>query len=436
MIERTTLVSESGSRWIDSKGRSLVSMGHAPLYQGKQVWTDGVVIYGYPLAGNTFTDPPKKKKENKAGIVYYESILRDLTDLTAEIKYYKPHGTQLSEYINLLRKSADWELAGYEYSTIPEQWFAGDNVVFWGYDTTDGTDYYFIADAGGGSAYLPYTQSDPLHVAPSFLDLDLDGNSAWFVGEIHNTYNDKDLRGFLFYADRGFNTTSYLQLGLVRQAIQQEVYNNLPHTPEADGRVSTTKWVRYYGHATTGAETDATDDYRDCANGYIINGVYNCDMCVRVSGYILYTPADRDQYTEDFNYYYDIHISGTNYTYQLHQEYTPVQVGDYGIYDGETETMTVTYEVDNVEYTSTIQDIPPSTKVQRIGNSVYVYSPNMRPSSGLYGGYFMYVCHDGIVEELKEPYEVTASRLEYKTDVTEYGKEWSPEEQQGQQEQP
>lgn len=414
MIELTTITGQSGGRWIDGKGRALTSMGHAPLYIGKQVWTDGVVIYGYPLAGNTFTDPQKKKpKENKAGIVYYEHISGDPTDLTAEIQYYKPHGTQISENINLLRKSADWELAG-EY---PSQWFAGNNVVFYAYDTKDGVNYYFVADARGGSAYLPYTQLYPLHVAPNFLELDLNGNSAWFVGSITSTYNDDDLRGFLYYADRGFNTTSRLQLGLIRQEIQQEVYNSLPHTSEADGTINRTEWVKYYDH------TGASNDERDCANGYIINGEYNCDMCVRVRGSIVYTPSVGDPHSEEFDYYYDIHISGTNYTYQPHQAYTPVHVGDCGIYDGEQQTMTVTYEANNARYTSTIQNIPPNTRVQQIGNTVYVYHPENNPILG-----FVYICHDGQVDSLKLPFDVNASRLEYKADVTAYGKAWCPSE--------
>lgn len=411
MIELTTLVSESGGRWIDGKGRSLVNMGHAPLYQGKQVWTDGVVIYGYPLLGTTFTDPPKKKKENKAGIVYFVQISNDLTDLTADINYYKPHGTQVNETIDLLRKSQDWELMTVEL----DEFFAGNNVVFWGCDTIDDVNHYFIADALGGSAYVPVTELRPLRVSPNLWDLDLNGNSAWFVGSISSTYYDEDLRGFLFYADRGCSNTSYLQLGLIRQEIQNALYNELPHTSEADGNIRRSKWVGYYDHSEYGFY---------CANGYIKNGEFNCDMCVEFTGWILYTPENDDPYTEDFDYFYDIHIVGTNYTYVLHEGYSTVAVGDCGTYDGEQQTMTVTYEANNTRYTNVLHDIPVNTRVQQIGNAVYVFNPGINGDSN----YFMYICHDGIVDELTEPYSrVNATRLEYKTDVTAYGRAWCPQ---------
>ena len=88
MIYNTTIIGGEGGVYIGSNGERLISIGRQNVYVGKNVYTDGKIIYGYDIPQMLQKKVVRKKKEKNYIITYilhggYDGYFSGFT-------YYKP----------------------------------------------------------------------------------------------------------------------------------------------------------------------------------------------------------------------------------------------------------------------------------------------------------------------------------------------------------
>lgn len=71
MIYNTTIIGGSGNRWQAADGKFLTAIGRQNIYIGKNVWTDGNIIYGYDLPGYVARKVIRKVKKIYHEIIYF-----------------------------------------------------------------------------------------------------------------------------------------------------------------------------------------------------------------------------------------------------------------------------------------------------------------------------------------------------------------------------
>lgn len=88
MIYNTTIIGGEGGVYIGSNGERLISIGRQNVYIGKNVYTDGAIIYGYDIPQMLQKKVVRKKKEKNYIITNISN--RSYDSYFAGFIYYKP----------------------------------------------------------------------------------------------------------------------------------------------------------------------------------------------------------------------------------------------------------------------------------------------------------------------------------------------------------
>ena len=78
MIYNTTITGGGGGIWYDDRGNMLTAVGNQNIYIGKNVYTDGKVIYGYDM-------PSTMQKPKRSAIARNESVIFGFTGFVNQI---------------------------------------------------------------------------------------------------------------------------------------------------------------------------------------------------------------------------------------------------------------------------------------------------------------------------------------------------------------
>lgn len=160
MIYNTTLHAGAGGVWTDANGKPLIAIGNANLYEGKNVWTDGKIIYGYDIPAFM----PRKIKVKEKGLLIPMSC-----ELASGSNYNY-------SYINLAKQIVG-ELTG-TGETGKTAYFSGENCYLLE-DTSTGVT---ITKADANS---PFTVTIANNMYQSYLkDIGRNGGLVFYNGNI------------------------------------------------------------------------------------------------------------------------------------------------------------------------------------------------------------------------------------------------------------
>ena len=132
MIYNTTIISGSGNSWQGASGENLVVVGGQNIYIGKNVWTDGKIIYGYNIPSFIPKKVIKRKKKVVPTLSYipiYFYVNSDYCDLTYLIpENYSLPGYQYSVTKRLQKPQELQELLEELQITTCKGYFSGENL--------------------------------------------------------------------------------------------------------------------------------------------------------------------------------------------------------------------------------------------------------------------------------------------------------------------
>lgn len=134
MIYNTTIISGSGNSWQGASGENLVVVGGQNIYIGKNVWTDGKIIYGYNIPSSLPKKIIKRKKKVVPTLSYIPIYFYVYSDY-CEITYLIPENYSLSGYqykvTKRLQKPRELdELLQEQQITECYGYFSGENLYF------------------------------------------------------------------------------------------------------------------------------------------------------------------------------------------------------------------------------------------------------------------------------------------------------------------
>ncbi len=133
MIYNTTIISGSGNSWQGASGENLVAVGGQTLYAGKNVWTDGKIIYGYNIPSSL---PKKVIKRKKKAVVptlsyipIYFYVYSDYCEITCLIPENYSLPSSQYEVTKRLEKPRNLQRLLEELQiTTCEGYFSGENL--------------------------------------------------------------------------------------------------------------------------------------------------------------------------------------------------------------------------------------------------------------------------------------------------------------------
>lgn len=132
MIYNTTIISGSGSSWQGASGENLVVVGNQNIYVGKNVWTDGKIIYGYNIPSFIPKKIIKRKKKVVPTLSYipiYFYVYSDYCELTYLIpENYSLTGYQYKVTKRLQKPEELEELLQEQQITTCYGYFSGENL--------------------------------------------------------------------------------------------------------------------------------------------------------------------------------------------------------------------------------------------------------------------------------------------------------------------
>lgn len=431
MIYNTTLASGSGNRWIDAQGRVLTAIGRQNLYVGKNVYTDGKVIYGYFIPSMSITPKPQFKVIPPAPGIYHGIPIwfhssTDQSDREFTLGYFNQPPPISDESASLeMNKCPDVE-------NHKGSWFNGEKLRFNVWYSLENSNYsHFIVDAKTNN-WLRFPDSDDTEVA--ILDLNNAGCGAWVNGYAGNlsyiwVTNSDVTSGFQWKMD-----------DIIEDLKADEEYDHSytevdPVTGEETliyDKVEAQwgQWVEYYNHSRN---SSGMCDY--VVNARFSNETENakfiCDCCCEIR-LVKTTGTEDNPVYETIYKYIDVHITGTSYSSHEHHRYSTIEIDDGFVYDGANRRMTVTWRsYDGNNYTHVFNGIPPSCRGTVIDGIPYIF--HFSDSSGMYQDIeFYYQQTDS--ELYVSSAAVDATRLRYYNDLQVLADAWSyvPPEQQGQ----
>ena len=134
MIYNTTIISGSGSSWQGASGESLTVIGNQNIYIGKNVWTDGKIIYGYNIPSFLPKKIIKRKKKVVPTLSYIPIYFYVYSDY-CEIRIFIPENYSLPGYqyyvTKRLQKPQELdELLQEQQITTCYGYFSGENLYF------------------------------------------------------------------------------------------------------------------------------------------------------------------------------------------------------------------------------------------------------------------------------------------------------------------
>lgn len=134
MIYNTTIISGSGNSWQGASGENLVVVGNQNIYVGKNVWTDGKIIYGYNIPSFIPKKIIKRKKKVVPTLSYipiYFYVYSDYCELTYLIpENYSLPGYQYKVTKRLQKPQELDELLQEQQITTCYGYLSGENLYF------------------------------------------------------------------------------------------------------------------------------------------------------------------------------------------------------------------------------------------------------------------------------------------------------------------
>lgn len=420
MIYNTTIVSGNGNRWVDAMGKVLTSIGGSNVFVGKNVWTDGKVIFGYSFPSSDVVKIQKKKviPADYFGIpiAFYSNRVQSNREFT--LYYFEQQTPPVRDkYVVFeMNKCPDIE----NYSGV---WFNGKNLRLWVcYDNNDSTHSHFIVDHKTNN-WVQFPNSEFSNVA--ILDLNNAGCGAWVNG-----YGD--YLEYIWIVNSDVTNGFYWNMNdIVEDLKADEEYDHSytevdPTTGEETliyDKVEAQygQWVEYYTHSD---DSSNMGDYVVNArfNNETGNATFVCDCCCKLR-LVKTTGTEDSPIYETIYKYMDVNISGRSYSSHEHHSYSSIVIDDGFVYNGENRTMSVTWNsLDGQSHTHVFRGISPNCRGAVIRGVPYVF--NFSGSSGMYQPIVFYY------QPLNDEYYVfgqypETTRLRYYNDLSVLANQWS-----------